>query len=133
MESLQTRFLPEFLNRIDETIVFHPLDRAQIRKIVDLQVDRLREAARAARHAAGSHRRGAATRSPADGYDPAFGARPLKRVIQQQLQNPLATELLKGEFRARAATIRIDYRDGEFTFERIDQPETAAEAVGGRK
>ena len=66
------------------------------------------------------------------GYDPTFGARPLKRVIQQQIQNPLATEILKGTF-SEGTTIRVDYRDGEFIFDRIDQPEAAAEAVGGRK
>ena len=97
MESLQARFLPEFLNRIDEIIVFRPLDRSQIRKIVDLQVERLAkllderdfglEVTDAARDEIANR-----------GYDPAFGARPLKRVIQQELQNPLATELLKGEF-----------------------------------
>ena len=60
------------------------------------------------------------------GYDPTYGARPLKRVIQQKLQNPLATELLKGTF-GEGATIRIDYRDGDFVFERVekDEPVTA--------
>ncbi len=114
MESLQARFLPEFLNRIDETIVFRPLTRVEIRKIVDLQIDRLAkllqdrgyglEVTEPAREEI-SHR----------GYDPAMGARPLKRVIQQELQNPLATELLKGEF-PEDSTIHIDYDGQDFTF-----------------
>ena len=70
---------------------------------------------------AGSDRRGLDALA-AQGYDPTFGARPLKRVIQQQIQNPLATEILKGEF-AEGSTIRVDFRDDEFVFERSDQPE----------
>jgi ATP-dependent Clp protease ATP-binding subunit ClpB len=58
----------------------------------------------------------------AEGYDPTYGARPLKRVIQQQLQNPLAGEILKGRF-SEGVTIRIDFRDGAFTFERSESPE----------
>jgi ATP-dependent Clp protease ATP-binding subunit ClpB len=116
MESLQTRFLPEFLNRVDEIIVFRPLDRSQIRKIVDLQGDHLakllekRELGLVVTEAA---RQEIANR----GYDPQFGARPLKRVIQQQLQNPLAAELLKGQY-PEGSTIKIDFDGEEFTFER---------------
>jgi ATP-dependent Clp protease ATP-binding subunit ClpB len=116
MESLQTRFLPEFLNRIDEIIVFRPLDRSQIRKIVDLQVDHLakllekRELGLTVTEAA---RQELANR----GYDPQFGARPLKRVIQQQLQNPLAAELLKGQY-PEGSTVKIDFDGEEFNFER---------------
>jgi ATP-dependent Clp protease ATP-binding subunit ClpB len=118
MDSLETRFLPEFLNRVDETIVFRPLTRVEIRKIVDLQVKRLEqlleqrgyglEVSEPAREAIANR-----------GYDPAYGARPLKRVIQQELQNPLATELLKGEF-AEGATIHIDFDGQDFTFETVD-------------
>jgi ATP-dependent Clp protease ATP-binding subunit ClpB len=116
MESLQTRFLPEFLNRIDEIIVFRPLDRSQIRKIVDLQIEHLakllekRELGLTVTEAA---RQELANR----GYDPQFGARPLKRVIQQQLQNPLAAELLKGQY-PEGSTIKIDFDGEEFAFER---------------
>jgi len=59
------------------------------------------------------------------GYDPTFGARPLKRVIQQQVQNPLATEILKGEF-PEGSVVRLDFRDGEFAFEREEQHEPVA-------
>jgi ATP-dependent Clp protease ATP-binding subunit ClpB len=117
MEGLQARFLPEFLNRVDEIIVFRPLARAEIRKIVDLQINRLAklleqrgfglEVSERAREEI-AHR----------GYDPAFGARPLKRVIQQEIQNRLATELLRGDF-PEGSTIRIDFSDDEFTFEAI--------------
>ncbi|MGD9632399.1 MAG: ATP-dependent chaperone ClpB [Pirellulales bacterium] len=116
MESLQTRFLPEFLNRIDEIIVFRPLDRSQIRKIVDLQVEHLEKLlAKRELHLVVTE---AARQEIANrGYDPQFGARPLKRVIQQQLQNPLAAELLKGEY-PEGSTVKIDFDGEEFTFER---------------
>jgi ATP-dependent Clp protease ATP-binding subunit ClpB len=117
MESLQARFLPEFLNRVDEMIVFRPLTRDDIRRIVDLQVGRL---ARLLEQRGFTLEVGERARAEiaARGYDPAYGARPLKRVIQQELQNALATELLKGAF-AEGSTIRIDFADEEFTFEAI--------------
>src|SRR5262249_36984772 len=95
--ALQSNFLPEFLNRIDETIIFHPLDKTQIRKIVGLQVERL--AAQLEEHGMKLHVTDEAMDAIArEGYDPTYGARPLKRVIQQQIQNPLASEILKGQF-----------------------------------
>ncbi len=113
---LETRMLPEFLNRIDETIVFHPLERGEIRQIVDLQIVRMAQlveqqglmidVTEAARNAI-AH----------EGYDPTYGARPLKRVIQQRIQNPMAVELLHGDFR-EGDCVQIDYRDGAFTFSR---------------
>ncbi len=118
-EALRVRFLPEFLNRIDDTIIFGPLGRSQIRSIAELQIERLRR--QLAENEWGLDVRSAALDALAEqGYDPSYGARPLKRVIQQQLQNPLATELLKGQFPPRS-TISIDYRDGEFTFECVDR------------
>jgi ATP-dependent Clp protease ATP-binding subunit ClpB len=114
MESLQARFLPEFLNRVDEIIVFKPLARGEIREIVDIQIERL--ATLLQQRGFGLEVTEAARAEIANrGYDPAMGARPLKRVIQQELQNPLATELLKGEFPADS-TIRIDYDGQDFTF-----------------
>jgi ATP-dependent Clp protease ATP-binding subunit ClpB len=117
---LHARFLPEFLNRIDETIIFHPLKREQIRRIVDLQLARLEtqmqqaglelEVTDAARN-----------QIAARGYDPTFGARPLKRVIQQQVQNPLSREILQGEF-PEGSQVRIDFRDGEFMFQQSPSP-----------
>jgi ATP-dependent Clp protease ATP-binding subunit ClpB len=121
MESLEGKFLPEFLNRIDEVIVFHPLKREQIRRIVDLQIQRLQH--QLAQNDLNLEVTDAARNEIAvRGYDPTYGARPLKRVIQQQLQNPLATELLKGHF-APGSTVRIDFADGEFAFERAAEPE----------
>ena len=118
--ALSTSFLPEFLNRIDETIIFHPLDRGQIRKIVGLQVDRL--ARQLEQHdMALEVTEGAMDMIAREGYDPTYGARPLKRVIQQQIQNPLASEILKGRF-GEGATVRVDFREDEFTFERVDAP-----------
>jgi ATP-dependent Clp protease ATP-binding subunit ClpB len=126
MEALEGKFLPEFLNRVDEVIVFHPLKREQIRRIVDLQIQRVQrqleqnglrlEVTETARNAIA-----------AQGYDPTYGARPLKRVIQQRIQNPLATELLKGEF-TEGDTIRVDYVDEDFTFERATEQEPVGSA-----
>lgn len=111
-EVLGTRFLPEFLNRIDETIIFHPLHRDQIAKIVDLQLQRL--AALLDRQGMSLEVTPAARAAIAnEGYDPAFGARPLKRVIQQRIQNPLATEILKGRL-ADGTTVLVDNQHGEF-------------------
>jgi ATP-dependent Clp protease ATP-binding subunit ClpB len=115
-EALQARFLPEFLNRIDETIVFHPLDKKHIRKIVVLQMNRLVEqAAKAGITLECSE--GAIDEIARLGYDPVYGARPLKRVIQQQLQNELAKELLSGNF-PDGSRVRIDFVQDEFVFNR---------------
>ncbi|HEX4150029.1 MAG TPA: AAA family ATPase, partial [Pirellulales bacterium] len=119
--ALEARFLPEFLNRIDEVITFHPLDRGQIGKIASIQFDRLR-------HQLEQNELGlevtptAMQQVSAEGYDPTYGARPLKRVVQNRIQNPLATELLRGEFPPHSI-VRVDYRDGEFLFERIEPAE----------
>ena len=113
-DALQSRFLPEFLNRIDETIVFHPLDERHIEKIVAIQIGRLvGQAARAGVTLECSP--GAMQEIARLGYDPAYGARPLKRVIQQQLQNPLARELLSGRF-PEGSRVRIDFVQDEFVF-----------------
>jgi ATP-dependent Clp protease ATP-binding subunit ClpB len=125
-EALKARFLPEFLNRIDETIVFHPLDRTQVGKIVDLQLAKLDQML---------ERRGlhlnvteaARNRISALGYDPVFGARPVKRVIQQGLQNPLATELLRGEY-PEGSKIEVDVDGDEFTFSKTEAPAAMAGA-----
>ena len=118
METLQTRFLPEFLNRVDEIMIFHPLGPDQIRKIVEIQIARLREQL-AAKGIALEVTNAAESAIAVDGYDPNYGARPLKRVIQQRIQNPLAVEMLRQEF-GEGSRVKIDYADGEFTFERGD-------------
>ena len=98
-----------------ETIVFHPLDQKHIHKIVKLQVQRLVEqAAKAGITLECSD--GAVDEIARLGYDPVYGARPLKRVIQQQLQNPLARELLAGRF-PEGSRVRIEFVQDEFVFE----------------
>jgi ATP-dependent Clp protease ATP-binding subunit ClpB len=125
-EALKARFLPEFLNRIDETIVFHPLDRAEVGKIVDLQLTKLDQMLE--RRGLHVHVTEAArNRIAALGYDPVFGARPVKRVIQQELQNPLATELLRGEY-PEGSTIEVDVDGEEFTFAKTEAPAAMAGA-----
>ncbi|MEX0704722.1 MAG: ATP-dependent chaperone ClpB [Planctomycetales bacterium] len=114
MEALRREFLPEFLNRIDEVIVFHPLGRKEIRQIVDLQLRRLE--AQLAEH---GYRLevtdGAKDLIAEEGYDPVYGARPLKRVIQQRLQNALANEILAGSYE-EGATVRVDATADGFVF-----------------
>jgi ATP-dependent Clp protease ATP-binding subunit ClpB len=113
-ESLQSRFLPEFLNRIDESIIFHPLDREQIGAIVEIQLQRLADQL-AQRDIALTVTEAARKAIAAEGYDPTYGARPLKRVIQQRIQNPLATQMLKGQIEAGGKVV-IDNSNDEFLF-----------------
>jgi ATP-dependent Clp protease ATP-binding subunit ClpB len=116
-DALTARFLPEFLNRIDETIIFHPLDQKHIRRIVEIQVRRL--LAQAAKAGITLETTEATVDEVARlGYDPVYGARPLKRVIQQQLQNALARELLSGAF-PEGSTVRIDFVQDGFTFTKV--------------
>ncbi len=116
LEALRRKFLPEFLNRIDEIVVFHPLERNDIRKIVDLQLAKLEKQMES--HGFKLEVSDAAkTLLANEGYDPVYGARPLKRVIQNRLQNSLANSLLSGEFE-EGATIHVDNQHGELTFEK---------------
>jgi len=116
LEALRHKFLPEFLNRIDEIVVFHPLERNDIRKIVDLQLAKLEKQMES--HGFKLEVSDAAkTLLANEGYDPVYGARPLKRVIQNRLQNSLANSLLSGEFEP-GATIHVDNQHGELTFEK---------------
>ncbi len=119
MDSLQQHFLPEFLNRIDEVIVFHPLGREEIREIVDLQLRQLNE--QLAENGFQLEMTDAACQLLADeGYDPRYGARPLKRVIQQRLQNSLANEILAGNFSA-GARIVIEAAGDRFIFNPVEE------------
>jgi ATP-dependent Clp protease ATP-binding subunit ClpB len=112
---LKQSFRPEFLNRIDEVIVFHSLSRNQIKAIVDIQLNELRK--RLADRDITLEVTDAAKSEIAErGYDPIFGARPLKRVIQLDLQNPLAQEILEGKF-ADGDAIKVDWKKDAFTFE----------------
>jgi ATP-dependent Clp protease ATP-binding subunit ClpB len=112
--ALQREFLPEFLNRIDEVIVFHPLGRKEIRQIVDLQLTRLeKQLIENGYQLTVSDR--AKDLLAEEGYDPVYGARPLKRVIQQRLQNALANRILSDEFPA-GSTINVDATPDGFVF-----------------
>ncbi len=114
--ALLSHFKPEFINRLDDIVRFHPLTREQISEIVDLQAHRL--IARVAQRGVDVTLTDAAKQLLGDlGYDPAYGARPLRRVIQKQLVDRLALALLKGEFK-EGDTVEVDAVDGELVFER---------------
>jgi ATP-dependent Clp protease ATP-binding subunit ClpB len=114
---LKSAFLPEFLNRIDETIIFHPLGRRELSQIVDIQLRRLEkqlsEAGLSLRVTAGAR-----VRLGDEGFEPAYGARPLKRVIQQRLANPLANALLEGQMH-EGDVVEVDYDGSAFTFKPV--------------
>jgi ATP-dependent Clp protease ATP-binding subunit ClpB len=113
-EQLKAFLRPELLNRIDETIIFHQLRREQIAKIVEIQLERLRQ--RLHEREISIELTPAAVDAIAnEGYDPVYGARPLKRVIQQRLENPIASRILGGEI-SDGQTITVDYEGKSFTF-----------------
>ena len=114
MEVVGHHFRPEFINRIDEVVVFHPLAESQIRGIAEIQIDRLRSRL-AEREIHLEMTDTAMIRLVAAGYDPVYGARPLKRAIQTLLENPLAQQLLAGEF-LQGDTIVISEEHGQFQF-----------------
>jgi len=117
-EALKQVFKPEFLNRIDEVIVFHMLAREHLRAIVDIQLSYLAERLKD-RKMTLTFTEKARDRVMDEGYDPTYGARPLKRTIQQRIENPLATELLAGKF-ADGDTIEVDADAHSFTFGRAN-------------
>ncbi len=134
-KALREHFRPEFLNRIDEIIIFEPLTRDELQKIVDLLANEVRgrmedrdidfELTQAARD-----------EIVREGYDPAFGARPLRRTVQRRVENELARRILRGDF-SEGQRVVVDFRDGEYTFTgRGREPGAAAEAereaVGAR-
>jgi ATP-dependent Clp protease ATP-binding subunit ClpB len=119
-EQMREHFRPEFLNRIDEIVVFQPLSREQIGEIVDLQLERLRGRL-AERHIALELTDAAKEALAEAGWDPAYGARPLKRAIQRLVENPLALRLLDGEF-GEGDTIRVDAQSGDLVFTRAGEP-----------
>jgi ATP-dependent Clp protease ATP-binding subunit ClpB len=121
---LRRHFRPEFLNRIDDVIVFRPLAEEQLRIIVRLQLDRLRGML-AERRIALEITPEAEALIAREGYEPAFGARPLKRAIQRLVQNPLALRLLGGDFED-GDTIRIAADADELTFVRVESAERVA-------
>ena len=114
MEIVGSHFRPEFINRIDDVVVFHPLDREQIRAIAGLQTEILRK--RLLERDIGLVISDAALDQLGEaGFDPVYGARPLKRAIQTQLENPLAQEILAGRF-GPGSVVKVDVRDGQLQF-----------------
>ena len=119
-ESLTQTFPPEFLNRIDDVVIFHRLTKADLGKIVEIQVANLAgrvrergiqiELTEGARELLGNL-----------GFDPTYGARPLKRVIQKQLVDKLALRLLEGEF-AEGDTVEVDAKEGQLVFSKAKAP-----------
>lgn len=118
MNVLKNEFLPEFLNRIDETIIFHPLHLAELTKIVDIQLKRL-EAQLAEAGISVRIDEAARKQLAEEGFDPAYGARPLKRVIQQRLANRLAGELLSNAI-PENGTVAIGWDGEDFTFTPVE-------------
>jgi len=117
-DALKQVFKPEFLNRVDEIIVFHMLSKEDLRKIVDIQLNYLAERLNG-RKIEVEFTDSARRQIMDEGYDPVFGARPLKRTIQQRLENQLAAELLAGKF-TDGDRIKIDADAHKFTFEKIE-------------
>jgi ATP-dependent Clp protease ATP-binding subunit ClpB len=123
-DELRARFRPEFLNRIDEIVEFKPLSREQIGEIVDLQLLRLRT--RLAERGIVLELTQAAKDALAEaGWDPAYGARPLKRAIQRLVENPLALRLLEGDF-GDGDAIRLDAHGDELVFAKVEAAAPAA-------
>jgi len=116
-DSLKQYFKPEFLNRIDEVIVFHMLTRENLRQIVDIQLRYLVERLNA-QGISVEFTDKAREQIMDEGYDAAYGARPLRRTIQQRIENPLAAELLAGKF-VEGDTVKIDANQHKFTFEKM--------------
>ncbi len=117
-------FRPEFLNRLDEIVIFRPLGVNEIKKIVDIQIHKLGERLRERRIEL--HLTDAALLQVATaGYDPVYGARPLKRAIQNEVMNPLAQRILRGEI-VDGQAVNVDYRDGHFVFEPQASPSETA-------
>ncbi|WP_026221052.1 ATP-dependent chaperone ClpB [Thiofilum flexile] len=120
MDVVGRHFRPEFINRIDETVVFHPLDKAEIRQIADIQLNSLRK--RLAARELGLNFTPEAMDFIGDvGFDPVYGARPLKRAIQNYVENPLAQEILSGRF-IPGDTINVELKDDKLAFTEIVVP-----------
>ncbi len=123
MDVVGAHFRPEFINRIDEAVVFHPLGREQIRAITTIQIDYLRKRL-AERDLGLTLSEAALDRLGEAGFDPVYGARPLKRAIQHQLENPLAQEILAGRFQP-GQVIEVDVEGEKLVF-RIGRSQASA-------
>jgi len=115
-KALRETFRPEFLNRIDEIIIFEPLTPAELQQIVDLMINEVRNRLED-RTIDFEVTQAAKDELVKEGYDPTYGARPLRRTVQRRVENPLARHILAGQFK-EGDVVRVDYRDGDFTFEK---------------
>jgi ATP-dependent Clp protease ATP-binding subunit ClpB len=128
MQTLQAHFRPEFLNRIDEIVTFHALNREHLVEIVDIQLERVRKLLADQGYKLEVTEQ--AKQFLADvGYNPQFGARPLKRAIQRELQDPLALKILSGDFH-EGETIFVDHGQDELTFTPLVEAELVDEGQG---
>jgi ATP-dependent Clp protease ATP-binding subunit ClpB len=129
LEVLRQQFRPEFLNRVDEIVVFHSLSREHLKQIVDIQLERLR-ARLVERHIVLELTERAKEHLALAGYDPSYGARPLKRVIQKELETPLGRLLLKGDIKdGQTVSVDFDRASGALKF---TESRTAAEQDDGK-
>src|SRR6266540_3507527 len=127
--ALQSFFRPEFLNRIDDTIVFEPLTEKELRPIVDIMVREVAERL-AERNITLSLTDAAKEVLVTEGYDRVYGARPLRRTVERRVENPLSRRILSGEF-TDGDHVLVDYADGDFVFSKAEAPATAeSEPVG---
>jgi ATP-dependent Clp protease ATP-binding subunit ClpB len=126
-EELRRQFRPEFLNRVDEIVVFHRLGRTEIRRIVDIQLRRFEHRLRTMGLSLETSDR-AKDYLGNIGFDPTYGARPLKRAIQQHLENPLAQEILAGRF-ANGDVVRVDAKENGLAFEKVGRRATESSRV----
>ncbi|HZS87781.1 MAG TPA: AAA family ATPase, partial [Chloroflexota bacterium] len=127
-EALRAHFRPEFLNRVDEVVIFHGLSREQIGRIVEIQLRGLRKRL-AERHLNLELADAAKELLANEGYDPVYGARPLKRAIQRRILDPLAQAVLRGEFR-EGETVVVDSDGGQIVFRHGEPAEQQAAGVG---
>ncbi len=118
LEIVRRRLRPEFLNRVDEIIIFHPLSKAHIRDIVDIQFKRLVESVLQRQGIEATLTDAAKNLLAEQGFDPVFGARPLKRLMQRHIINELATRILGGEL-AKGDKLRIGAKDGKLVYEKV--------------
>ena len=127
LQALRKKFRPEFLNRIDDLILFHPLSKKELGQIVALQVRRVQQRL-AEQKIALMVSKAALVYVAQQGYDPVYGARPLKRAIQRELENPIATKILETTF-VEGSSIRVDLLDGRLVFEAGNNQTQAAPAA----
>jgi ATP-dependent Clp protease ATP-binding subunit ClpB len=132
MEALRAEFKPEFLNRVDDVVVFRPLSREDLSHIVEIQLGRLRKLLAEKQMTLELGEKGREAIADA-GYDPVYGARPLKRAIQRMIQDPLSTRLLSGDFVPGDHIVVDEGKDGGLTFTKGTRPPEAPRKDGKKK